>query len=99
MNGLSPRYLTMKIRYRKRKKTRVLWYSEYNFDAEPGDLMVSRFGDGKLYRLEDRKYGPMAALGELYPRLIHPPSKELKALRQGNEVYWVDENTYRKEYR
>lgn len=86
----------VKIRYRKRKTTRVLGWNPYNFDAEPGDLMV---GHGKLYRLEDRRIGPMAALGELYPREIQPPSPNLKAIKLEGEVFWVDHNTYEVIYR
>lgn len=84
----------MKIKYRKWKKTRVLRYSAYNFDAEPGDLMVSGYGEGKLFRLEGRRIGPMAAIGELYPREILPPINGMKAVIEDDDVYWVDKETY-----
>ena len=83
-----------KIRFRKRKATRVRRYNPRDWDAEPGDLMVESFGSGKLYRLEDRRIGPMAAAGELYPREIAPPKSGLKAVIEDGEVYWVDTDTY-----
>ncbi|KKN02490.1 hypothetical protein LCGC14_1117160 [marine sediment metagenome] len=88
-----------KIKYRKRKTTKVLRFNARNFDAEPGDLMVETYGSGKLYRLEDRRIGPMATAGELYPRLIKPPTEGLKAVIEDGEVFWVDPDTYNRDYR
>lgn len=78
-----------KIRYRKRKSARVFPFSAYNFDAEPGDLMVVPYST-ILYRLEDRRIGPLAAAGVLYPREIKPPLAGLKSIIEEGEVYWVD---------
>lgn len=80
-----------RIKHRKRKDTKILGWNPWNFDAEPGDLMV---GHGKLYRLEDRKRGNMAAAGELYPRLIKPPVEGLFAILDGEDVFWIDKETY-----
>jgi len=80
----------MKLRYRKRTSSKVWRYSARNISVKPGDLMVTGYGEGKLYRLEDRRIGPAASRGKLYPREIKPPANGLKAIIENDEVYWVD---------
>lgn len=45
----------------------VLGYNPWNFDAEPGDIMVSEAND-IAWRLYERRGGPRAAAGELCMR-------------------------------
>ena len=81
-----------RIRYRKRKKTRVLQWNPKNWDAEPGDLMV-QMGYGRLYRLEAAT-NPGAATGELYPREIKRAGYRIEWHEDG-ELYWVAEDVFR----
>jgi hypothetical protein len=75
-----------RIRYRKRKTTRVLGWNPHNWDAEPGDLMV-RVSAGRLFRLE-AGVNPSAADGHLYPREIKRDGYRIEWADDG-ELYWV----------
>lgn len=77
-----------RIRYRRRRSAKVLVYNPWNFDAEVGDLMVS--DNGLLYRMEKSSSWWVNAAGELYARLVHPPRKDMKAVIDHGEIYWVN---------
>lgn len=64
---------------------KVLPYSPWNQDAEPGDIMVSH--DGRAWRLYERRGGPRAAAGELCMREIRKPGK--KAAIKDGKLIWL----------
>lgn len=74
------------IRYRKHRKTRVLRFNPWNFDAEPGDLMVAN--GVQLFRLEEARTPSVSAVGELYPRVIKPPHPGMRPWLVDDEVWW-----------
>jgi len=84
--------MEIRIKYRKRKNTRVSLYSPFDMTAEPGDLMVGY--NGWLYRLKASTGWGKAASGELTPCRIKPPSPELRAALIDNEVYWVTQKEF-----
>lgn len=79
----------MTRRYRKRLKTQVWHYSEHNFDANSGDLMVKR--NGTLVRLEESSGWGAKNAGILYPRTVKPPWPGAKAIIRNGDVWWTDE--------
>ena len=64
----------------------VLNYNPWNFDAEPGDIMVSQ---GRAWRLYVRRGGPMAAAGELCMRELK--KKGHRATIKNDELVWERE--------
>lgn len=75
----------MNKRYRRKRSSKVLNFDSWNFDAEPGDLMVDY--RGKLFRLEQSSGWGKRNAGELTPREIKPP-KGCIAVILDNEIYW-----------
>ena len=73
-------------RYRRRRSAAVLQFDSWNFDAEPGDLMVN--GLGQLFRLEESRGRNQRDSATLYARKIQPPADGLVATIRGGEVYW-----------
>jgi hypothetical protein len=73
-------------RYRRKRKVRV-WpvtsCCSTNQDIETGDLLVD--ARGRLYRAEECS---RSHAGELYPRLIRPPTPEMRAVVRDGEVWW-----------
>jgi hypothetical protein len=78
--------------FKKRNKTKILSYNPWNFDAEPGDLMISLLC-GKLMRLEESR-GNAGSMGILYPRFIHPPIGYDKIICIQDKLYWVTDNEF-----
>ena len=62
----------------------VLRYNPWNFDAEPGDIMVKQ--DGTAYRLYERKDSNISASGELFMRQLKREGH--KATIQKDELVW-----------
>jgi len=77
-----------RIRYRRRRTTRVLTYNPWNFDAEVGDLMVDSV-DGALYRLEESSGWGKRTSGDLTPRRIKPLSTDMVAKIIDGEIWWI----------
>lgn len=77
------------IKYRKRRSTRVWGFSPWNFDIEPGDLLVD--GDGKLYRATQSRGKNMRDAGELTAVEIPPPGSGFIARMSPDrqDVFWV----------
>lgn len=63
----------------------VLRYNPWNFDAEPGDIMVSH--DGRAWRLYESNGRQKAAAGELSMRELK--RKGMKATIENNKLAWV----------
>lgn len=63
---------------------KVLPYNPWNFDAEPGDIMV---GNGRAWRLYERKGSPSAAAGELCMRELK--RKGMKAIIEDGQLRWI----------
>ena len=83
----------MRIRYRKRKSTRVYPFpfsTTSTSDCEIGDLLVDH--KGKLFRLRESTGWGKSRAGELTPCEIKPPKSDMKALLEGGEVYWTNRN-------
>lgn len=74
-------------RYRHRKSTRVFPYNPWNFDAEPGDLMVDQ--NGKLFRLRESSGYQKRGAGELTMVEIKPPPGLIAVMWGPNEVWWA----------
>lgn len=68
-------------------KGRFLPYDERAWNAEPGDKMVDAFG--VLCRLEESSGRGKKSLGELYARVIQPPSPKYKAQIINEIGYWI----------
>ncbi len=68
---------------------KVLTYNPWNFDAEPGDIMVGCTGEA--WRLYERRGGPRAAAGELCMRRLK--RKGMKAEIKDNKLVWVNDET------
>jgi hypothetical protein len=77
----------MRVRYRRRRSAKVKAYYAWDWDAEPGDLMVS--GAGELFRLENSRGRDKAAAGDLTPRQIAPPQSGMIAEILDGEVWWT----------
>jgi hypothetical protein len=75
------------IKYRRKRSSKVLAYNPWNFNAEPGDLMVDH--SGNLFRLEENPSPIIRAGGELRPRRIKPKKTNMKAKIINKEIYWV----------
>jgi len=75
------------LRYRRRRSSTVWHFNARAWDAEPGDLMVTR--DGILYRLTESSGWGKREAGELTPRTIHPPRAGLCAVIHEGEVWWA----------
>jgi hypothetical protein len=76
------------VKVRKyRSKARVLHWDPWNEDIEPGDLLVDLHGH--LFRAAQSRGRNKAAMGELTPITIKPPSPELRAKIIDGEVWWV----------
>ena len=67
------------------KRGRVLPWNVWNFDAEPGDIMVT--WDGRAFRLYSYP-GPIAAVGELSTRELKRAGKKAQILE--GRLVWVD---------
>jgi len=63
----------------------VISYNPWNFDAEPGDIMVKR--DGRAYRLYERKDSNVSASGELFMRQLK--REGCKATIKDGELVWL----------
>lgn len=70
-----------------RSKGKVYGWNPWNWDAEPGDLMVNNLG--QLFRIAKSRGRNKAAAGDLTPVLIKPPSPELCAAIIDGRVWWV----------
>ncbi len=71
-----------------KKIFKVLGYNPWNFDAQPGDIMVDR-STGKAWRLYERKGGPSAAAGELQMYPLKKPG--FRATIQNGQLVWISE--------
>jgi len=81
------RNLDVVKRYRHRKSTRVFPYNPWNFNAEPGDLMVDQ--NGKLFRLKESSGYQKRGSGELTPVEIKPPPGLFAVMWGMDEVWWA----------
>jgi hypothetical protein len=65
----------------------VTGWNPWNFNAEPGDIMVKP--DGTAYQLEVSRGRNKAAAGELTPRELKKPG--YRATIQDGKLVWVQE--------
>ena len=76
------------IRYRKRRKTQVWHYFPWNWDIEPGDLLVDAWGG--LMRAVESCGNNQSRSGTLNTRAIKPPLPGMIAEIRDGEVWWVE---------
>ena len=74
-------------RYRKRRSTRVWVYSPWNFQIEPGDLIVDSLG--QLCRAVESRGPNQSRQGLLTTRDIPAPDRGVVAKIRRGEVWWV----------
>ena len=63
----------------------ILRYNLWNFEAEPGDIMVAP--NGRAWRLYERRGSQSAAAGELCMRELKKPG--MRATIQNDELVWI----------
>lgn len=69
----------MKIKYKKWKKTEIVWMGDES--ACMGDLCIY---DGELYRVTYVSHGGLPSMSR-----ILPPYRNMKAVREEGEIYWI----------
>jgi len=75
----------MKLTKRQLREGKILPYDPWNFNAEPGDIMVAVFS-GRAWRLYEPP-GQAAKAGELSMRELKKPG--MKAILEDGKLKWI----------